>query len=517
VKIGDYEVLGELGRGARSVVYRVRTPRGEECALKVLPQADGQAFTAFDRERRLLGLLGETDGFVGLLDAGKSSSGPWLLMPLVPGGTLRERLRRGALGVEETVALGVALASALGRAHARGVVHRDMKPENVLFTASGLPLVADLGLAKHFDRGAPGASQSVDITVEGVLKGTAGYAAPEQMRDGASAGPAADTYALGAVLYECLSGRPAFAGGSVVEMLARAASATVEPLATPGVPMWLDGVVLKALAHDPAARYRDGASFARALGGPGASERKPRLALLLTLGLILAVAVGGVVGGTLLARGPSPVALPPEPPPATRPTPPPPTPDETARALVTLSLAKRDARQLQEAFAFATQAIELAPGLAPAWQARAHVRSDLSDWQGVEADLTRAIEDDPHKCDYWVGRGHARLVTGDIEGSIADLTRGVELDPSHFGAWADRGLARARTRDLDGAIADESTALTLAPEQAWIWARRGNLRLARNDVPGGVSDLERALELDPDLPDAASLRTLLENARRRRR
>src|SRR5581483_12298266 len=153
---------------------------------------------------------GAAEGFVPLLDAGDSPHGPWLVMPYVPGGTLRQRLARGPLSVAETVALGVELGRALGRAAAMGVVHRDLKPENVLFDAAGRSLIADLGLAKHFEEGAPGASQSVSLSRDGTILGTAGYMAPEQLVDAKSVGPEADVFSLGAVLYACLAGVPAY-------------------------------------------------------------------------------------------------------------------------------------------------------------------------------------------------------------------------------------------------------------------------------------------------------------------
>jgi serine/threonine-protein kinase len=208
VKIGPFEVLSELGRGGMGVVYRVRTPDGREAALKLLLKADRATLVHFERERRLLASLGESEGFVGLLDAGSSPEGPWLLMPFVPGGTLRKKLETGPIEIEETIALGIELAQALGRAHECGIVHRDVKPENVLFTASGRPLLADLGLAKHFDPGATGASQSVRLTVRGALKGTAGYMAPEQLEDAASVGPPADVFALGASSTSASRGGP---------------------------------------------------------------------------------------------------------------------------------------------------------------------------------------------------------------------------------------------------------------------------------------------------------------------
>src|SRR5207244_4323941 len=126
----------EIGRGGIGIVYKARDQRGRAVALKLLQRLDGERLQRFERERRLLGSLGEADGFVPLLDAGDSAAGPWLVMPFVPGGTLRDRIRKGPFSSEATAALGVALARALGRAHERGIVHRDLKPENVIFDAA---------------------------------------------------------------------------------------------------------------------------------------------------------------------------------------------------------------------------------------------------------------------------------------------------------------------------------------------------------------------------------------------
>ncbi|HZV01700.1 MAG TPA: serine/threonine-protein kinase, partial [Planctomycetota bacterium] len=229
MKIGPYEVLGTLGRGGMGVVYRARSPGGEEVALKILGRLEADGIARFDRERRLLGGLGVEDGFVPLLDAGESAQGPWIVMPLVTGGTLRERLRGGPLGVEGTLEVGRALAGALAKAHERGIVHRDLKPENVLYH-EGRPLLADLGLAKHFDRSTPGASQTVSLSVDGSSRGTAGYMPPEQMRDAKSVGPPADVFALGAILLECLAGRPAFPGKNALEVVVRVTDGKHEKL-----------------------------------------------------------------------------------------------------------------------------------------------------------------------------------------------------------------------------------------------------------------------------------------------
>ncbi|HZU98521.1 MAG TPA: WD40 repeat domain-containing serine/threonine protein kinase [Planctomycetota bacterium] len=276
MKIGPYDVQGVVGQGGIGVVYRCRSARGD-VAVKVLHAHDRQRLERFERERRLLGSFTEKEGFVPLLDAGTAAEGPYLVMPLVPGGTLRARLERGALGVVETVRLGRALAAALGRAHERGIVHRDVKPENVLFTAAGEPLLADLGLAKHFTLDAPGASRSVSISQPGALRGTVGYMAPEQFEDAKSVGPEADVFALGSVLYECLAGRPAFAGDGLVEVF-RDMERPTRP-ALRDVPRWLAAAVERALAFAPHERFANGAELEAALRGES-RPRRPRRRVL---------------------------------------------------------------------------------------------------------------------------------------------------------------------------------------------------------------------------------------------
>jgi serine/threonine-protein kinase len=249
------------------VVHRSRSPDGQDVAVKLLVRVDGPKLARFERERRLLASFTVRDGFVPLIDAGLCDMGPYIVMPFCSGGTLRHRLGLGQLGIEETVALGRALAAALGRAHARGIVHRDVKPENVLFTADGAPLITDLGVAKHFDTSTPGGSQSIELTREGVACGTAGYMAPEQLRDAASAGPEADVFSLGAVLYECLIGTPPFVGESIVDVLEKLARGRFPPIRSerPEVPKWLASVIERALARSKEARFPDGEALCAAL------------------------------------------------------------------------------------------------------------------------------------------------------------------------------------------------------------------------------------------------------------
>jgi tetratricopeptide (TPR) repeat protein len=505
MRIGPYEVLGELGRGGMGVVYRVRGPDGHDAALKVLVRTDTETIARFERERRLLASLGEEEGFVPLLDAGVSEGGAaWLVMPFLPGGTLRAKLAKGPLGVAETVELGRVLARALGAAHARGIVHRDVKPENILFTAPrgstpGRALVADLGLAKHFDRTTRGASQSVSLSREGMLRGTAGYMAPEQVSDAKGAGPAADVFALGAVLYECLAGRPAFWGETVVETLARL-SAGVPPIERPEVPGWLREVVTRALAPDPRARFADGGALARALDA-GGGKRAPRrgltaaLALGVTVAAVLLVAVAFA-----LSAGPREVS--PRGPAAPAPRPPEPRSPGPAHALSRRALEKARARDLDGAIADATQAIELDPKDTLAWTTRAAARDDKGDSDGAIDDYTRALELVPELAPAWANRGIAKISKRDFAAAIPDLDRAIELDPGSVVVWIARGSARGKTGDVAGEIADETKALELDPTAAKTWANRGMARFRKGDTASAISDLSRAIELDPTLARA---------------
>ncbi len=516
MRIGSYEVLGELGRGGMGVVYRVRTPGGVDAALKLLQGVDREAFARFERERRLLASLGEAQGFVGFIDAGASSEGLWLVMPFVPGGTLRRRLDAGPLGVEETVSLGIALARALGAAHERGIVHRDVKPENVLYTASGRPLLADLGLAKHFDPLAKGASQSASLTREGAFKGTAGYMAPEQIEDAGRVGPTSDVFALGAVLYECLAGRPAFPGSSVVEVCAALSAGKVDPIGRPGLPGWLDVVVRRALELDPRARFADGGALARALQGGKVTDARSRPVVPLVVGAVLG---GGLVTALALAVSSRPVALAPGGPVAlaparpvapSRPAPAPPAPDSPARAearrLAELGNEKGRAGDFQGAIGDCSRAIEVDPTFARAWASRGDARGAMGDADGAFADCSRAIELDPRLAAAWATRSVARGVKGDFEGELADATRAIELDSGVASSWANRGNARGRHGDLEGAIADCTKAIELEPDAARAWLCRGVARGLSGDVDGEIEDETRSLGLAPGFAEAWACR-----------
>jgi WD40 repeat protein len=318
MKLGPYEIEREIGRGGMGVVLRARGPDGGVVAIKCLIRQDRSDTVArFERERRLLGLLGEEAGFVPLLDFGDSPRGPYIVMPFLEGGTLRERLRKGPMELDEAVELGKTLALALGRAHVQGIVHRDLKPENVLFTerdaqgdGAGRALVSDLGLAKHWSRDTPGASQSVSLSVAGDTRGTAGYMAPEQMDNAKEVGPPSDVFALGAIIYECVAGGPAFEADSIGELFGQIVSGTFAPLRSrrQDAPRWLERVLERALEPRAARRFQDGAALAHAL--ETRSDGRPRRAPALAGLALLALAASGSAAYGLMSRSAAPPAPP---------------------------------------------------------------------------------------------------------------------------------------------------------------------------------------------------------------
>jgi eukaryotic-like serine/threonine-protein kinase len=216
-KLGPYEIDSPLGAGGMGEVYRARDPRlGREVAIKVLPDsfsADAGRLQRFEQEARSASALNHPNILI-VYDVGTHDGRPYLVTELLEGETLRERLRDGALPPRKALENVIQLAQGLAAAHEKGIVHRDLKPENIFLCRDGRCKILDFGLAKLL------APESADATVTslrgphteaGVVVGTAGYMSPEQVR-GRNADPRSDIFAFGAVLYEVLSGRRAFAG-----------------------------------------------------------------------------------------------------------------------------------------------------------------------------------------------------------------------------------------------------------------------------------------------------------------
>jgi eukaryotic-like serine/threonine-protein kinase len=235
-KLGTYEIIALLGQGGMGEVYQaLDTKLGRDVAIKVLPEAfahDPERLSRFQREAKMLASLNHPNiaAIYGLEeDAGRN----YLVMELVPGETLAERLKReGPVPVEETLTIAKQIAEALEAAHEKSVIHRDLKPANVKVTPEGRVKVLDFGLAKAFV--GDGASEDISnsptlsraATMRGVILGTAAYMSPEQAR-GKTVDKRTDLWAFGCVLYELVTGKQAFHGEDVTEILA--AVVKIEP------------------------------------------------------------------------------------------------------------------------------------------------------------------------------------------------------------------------------------------------------------------------------------------------
>src|SRR5713101_9902115 len=214
VRLGPYEIVAPIGAGGMGEVYRARDPRlGRDVAIKVLPDSmvvDLSRLQRFQQEARAVAALSHPN-IVAVFDVGVDPV-PFLVSELLEGETLRTRLARGPLPAKTSIDLALQLVAGLAAAHARRIVHRDLKPENIFVTRDGTLKILDFGLAKASAPGfmpLEGGAATISVTMPGVVLGTAGYMAPEQVR-GEAADPRSDVFAVGAILYEMVTGDRAF-------------------------------------------------------------------------------------------------------------------------------------------------------------------------------------------------------------------------------------------------------------------------------------------------------------------
>ncbi len=282
--LGDrYELQEPIGRGGMATIYRAVDLRmGRTVAVKILREvysSDPKFVTRFQREARAASAL-QHPNIIQVFDYGQSGPSYYIVMEFVEGTDLRRYLKKqGVLSVERAVEIAHDVALGLGAAHKRGIVHRDVKPQNVMLNDAGLVKLTDFGIASMYKD-----AEAERLTTTGMTLGTVQYYAPEQAQ-GEVVSPAADIYALGIVMYEMLTGRTPFDGDTPVAVAMRHIQDQPDPpsLLNPRIPPGLERVILKCLEKDPRARYRDGdalayalENFSRASGGRrGATSAAP--------------------------------------------------------------------------------------------------------------------------------------------------------------------------------------------------------------------------------------------------
>jgi tetratricopeptide (TPR) repeat protein len=263
--LAGYEVLGELGRGGMGVVYKARHLTLKRLvALKMIlsgSYAGSRALARFEAEARAVARL-QHPNIVQIYEVGESEGNPFFSLEYVEGGCLAHKLaREGPMASVVAVPLMATLARAVHFAHERGIVHRDLKPANVLLAADGTPKITDFGIAKQLDEVAMN-------TDTGAVLGTPGYMAPEQAEGKSKAvGPACDVWALGAILYELLTGRPPFQAETPFDTLLQVVSSDPVPVRQlqPKIPRDLETICLKCLQKDRRRRYASALALAEDL------------------------------------------------------------------------------------------------------------------------------------------------------------------------------------------------------------------------------------------------------------
>ena len=269
--LGPYIVERELGRGGMAIVYLARDPRLErEVALKLLPVAssgDAHARNRLVAEARAISRL-DHPNIATVYDIGETDDGRvWVAMARYTGETLRDRIARGALPATEALDIARQVGAGLAAAHARGIVHRDVKPENVIVTADGVAKLLDFGIAKGV-----GAA----LTRSGMILGTLHYMSPEQTF-GDEVDARADVWALGVVLYEMLDGRRPFDGKPDAVLISAIRHDAPRPLTAQQWPNALSGIVERCLQKEAANRFASMAELLHALAtASGATPRGPR-------------------------------------------------------------------------------------------------------------------------------------------------------------------------------------------------------------------------------------------------
>ena len=332
-RLGPYEVLGAIGAGGMGEVYRARdTKLNRDVALKILPAsfaADAERLKRFEHEARTVGALTHPN-IVTIFELGADNGAPYIVMELVPGGSLRERIEQSSatghgLAARKAIDFATQIASGLAAAHECGIVHRDLKPENIVVTPDGRLKILDFGLAKALGpEGSSAAAGSVATgfmqgTSPGMVLGTVGYMAPEQVRGEATVDHRADIFALGAILYEMLTGKRAFSAPSAVETMSAIVRDEPADLARAAVdiPPGLARLVQRCLEKSPAERFQSARDLAFHLGAlsgdsgqrsgidtrPALRVRGSRTILMAATGIVGALA--GLAIGWLALRQPA--------------------------------------------------------------------------------------------------------------------------------------------------------------------------------------------------------------------
>jgi tetratricopeptide (TPR) repeat protein len=490
--VPGYVILGELGRGGMGVVYQARQ-QGLDRLVALKMVLAGEYAGAAERQRFRAEALAVArlshPNVVQVFEVGEHDGRPYLALEYLAGGTLAHRLHSGPLPPREAAALLEPLARAVQAAHEKGVIHRDLKPANVLLTTDGAPKVSDFGLAKRLDG-------SAGPTPSGAVVGTPAYMAPEQAAGTPEAvGPASDVYALGAILYEALTGRPPFQAPTPVDTLLRVLSD--EPPApralNPAVPRDLETITLKCLRKEPQKRYATAGELAEDLGRflHGEPIRARPLSLaerlwrrrrrLLAAGLALLV-LALLGAGTYALFGWQHERR-----------------DRAFDEAYERGVRQLEVRKANEAIASFNEALRLRPDSSLALTQRGAAYGLLGDYDRALADHDEAIRREPENALPYRRRGWVFLKLRRYEDAVTNLTIALERDQDQEAVSRQlRATAYLNLGRWPEAENDLDTAVRLAPRDAEISHLLSTLHAAQGRWDDAVRDYDM---LRPSFPN----------------
>jgi tetratricopeptide (TPR) repeat protein/tRNA A-37 threonylcarbamoyl transferase component Bud32 len=515
---GPYEILSELGRGGMGVVYKARHPALDRIvALKVLIAGDMASRTQvkrFQREAELAGKL-KHPGIVAIHDIGQIGDRHYFTMDFVEGVPLNDKIKAHDLPLRQAVEIARDLARALAHAHTGGVIHRDVKPANIIIDSQGRPALTDFGLAREAD-----AESSVRLTREGAAVGTPFYMSPEQARgDRAKIGPGSDIYSLGVVLFEMLAFQLPFDAATQLDLTRKILSedpprlTSLEPAIDPDV----ETIVVKTLEKDPADRYLTADALADDLdryltGEPILARpatfygrirarlrrhRRTLVPLVMVTIVVLTVAVGVALilyklqkieqlhaATELRQKQEAQLAK-----------------DKAARDAALLEASRRRdlaASSLKDAEAAFAEANGIPIEAAESFAERLRATMDRA---------TECLKNDPKNARAFVLRGRALEYAKRPDEALKDFAQARELDPDGAaggeGAYREARLVARQHRDIAAARAKYTVLGSQAGSTVWRFLANAAVQLLADTprIDAALTELEAAKRLDPACPE----------------
>ncbi|MCA8925665.1 MAG: tetratricopeptide repeat protein [Planctomycetes bacterium] len=484
--VGRYRLQEELGRGANGVVYRAWDPeRSEDVAVKVLTEVGEKKRARFETEVRTLARLRHPN-LVTVLAYGEHQGHPYLVMELVRGGSLQHELeQRGGIPAARAVRIAQSLAQAVAYAHSCSVIHRDIKPDNVLITSEGEPKLTDFGMARDLD------ATHARLTQSRASMGTPGYWAPEQAAGKTEQiGELTDVYGLGATLYAMLTGGPPAQGRTYLEFVQRTLNDPPIPPRRLAPEVWpeLEAVCLRALEKEPARRHGSATSLARALHaslhapqGRSPAGRAPWVAA----GVVGAALFVGLVCWWASEPATQDSA-------AAQQIPSPPSP---LLAQGKQAFAAQDYEALR---AIADELLAEQPSAPWGLLWRGAVRRDREDWEAARADLSAAFEQSECAPSAAIELARVHLGQGDQLAAESWARRALELRPGDTdAAWVLAHVLLRLERPDEALDVLEGPSSSAGPGQFACCMLRGEV-LLRSDRPAEAEEvLRRAAALRP--------------------